>query len=398
MKFVSWSEFWKIVKPGLILTCIVAGFWALILGWHWAKVTEWNNDVGFNQNQYEESEWRTNLRQATLYNAALRFYQSPNPEHTRQLRNALKDVQDADRAYRYVEFVSRFERATTSEQRMALYLRYLERDTLPDTTTIGAEQALTRTDGPLAFRVLQLIPSGSSEDMVDRATHHHWQGRYVLTELPTRPQPVWRSVTRAELKDLVWTWVMVSWFVMGVVYGVSLISNIERWSLPANLGGWLLMLLYAPSFLIPWGVRLIYVVLKHIVVIPVAWLVAKGSWLLFEVDLTEIASYASQRRRANQKAERERLEEAARIGQDVLDLRLQLVRARAITDKLPDPAARHRRMVMIESAEEQLKRVGARRTSSHSATDASTESVLSDDDLEDIVSQVDALHEAEHIV
>lgn len=388
IRLVNWEEFIGICRSGFRWTAyIVAGLVVVIAATHFApKVLAWS----------DHSDRAQAIHDVEVYNSAIQGYMEHRiPAFTR-------------RDQRFMQFARWMANTRTKDERERAYLSLLGgRDGVPHFAPDSVKEALNRPDLSTEARVRALaqdygVPKGeqirvSPSRPVGAATYAHLRGDHRHRGYPTGALPV-RNFNGAIKWEILLAAILIY---ASMAYSFLSEGGVERtwegdkfkeksWALPANPGGWLIMALYAPSFLFLWGFRIL-------IWIPGGYLVRGGQWFFTEADFRNIRPYIQARRTRKERG----LKEGARmaqIGQDVLKRELELSQARTIAEQISNPAERQSILEKITRAEGQLtavKKARLRDWETLSSTPKKPDAPKAD--FDDLFAAVDALAEAEEV-
>ncbi len=395
---VAWKEFVDICHRAFIVSALIFCALGVSIPIDRFLVSDWNDSKAPQFNAERLQQWRDDVREVNRYNAVLTAYRDRRHDQIGWLPSD-------NRVVSYVSFVIDLEEVTTPQAREAAYLRYRRIGSVDEhALTLFQYRAITDPGMDLGQRLERLAPAKSENELVDRVTSDFLRGQRSPQSPPPRPRHVvaHNKITPEIFRMLLILAVSLSQLSMLIYffcYGTKNVNGKRQWAVPINVGSWLIMLLYAPAFLLPWIGRLLWYILTHAVFVPVAWIIAKFGWLLFQADMMSFMHYATQQARARRDEEHRRLEEIAVIGQDVIGCRLELAQARKRAESTEDTVARHIQLQKIDAAEKLLdavaKQKGARAATTARATaDSSSARTAS---LDDLLIRIEALHETEKL-
>jgi hypothetical protein len=313
---------------------------------------------------------------------------------------------------RFMRFATELARSTSPRERRQAYLRVIGQREVPSHAPNSVIEALNESRYTTERRVRILVQSyGNNKPYpvvsvfrstpVEAATYAHLRNDHRARGYPTSALPIRRSRPFIE-----WEIFLAVLFIYGgMVWGYLTGGGIKRegaqsegsWALPANPGGWLVMLLYAPSFILLWGGALIRSLFKSCIWNPGKHPVAWVRWFLTEADLRHLMVYVKAKRATRQRELQERAR-SARIGTDVVRREIELGHARTEAEALVDPETRAALLAKIARAEDLLMRVKEARLRDWEETaPLSKEPGRPAPSFDELFAAVDALAEAEEV-
>lgn len=393
-----------------------AGFWALgmaivlwplifLVGSGSGTDGRWKiNDGISSENKETMKKWREDRAQTALRNAVIRAFEHGSTAGIRGL--------GGERAGRYTELMIRLAGDATTEQRIESYCYLIGAATLPDSTPLGLLRALNDEGLQPAERVSRFISYRTADtqgypNVVDEVTNQWVGGRIRPSVQPLPPRP--RLKPRVEADWLAWgIFAIVLYGVANLVMTMGFFwkewdgygsTAVHRWAIPVNPGSWLIMLVFAPAFTIPWFVRGVYFTILR----PLVWGIGgtgRGiKWLLVDFSVEEVTRRARERRerklaRRRQRAAEEQMTvaEQARVGADVAALRIELKAFIEQAKLVQDKGERERLICRLTEAESKLESTARTR-----ASKTKTNGISGDGGVEDITTRIDALYESENI-
>ncbi len=362
MRTVQWNEFWDVCRYGLKAT-----MWLLLLLVIWMGAVHL---IAYGINSNSRNVWEVNSHTANVYNAALASFEAGTVQDPRRL------FTPTERAY--VEFVLALSRARTTVERRTAYAivsGYSSQETLvvsdPDQIT-----ALTDPVISLAWR-LRHLPARLEADRVYVAVTEFLEGHHQRRVLPRYPY-MYQTRTADGWGLLVFLFCMN--YYMAISY---LATKSKLWALPANPGGWFLILVYSPAFLFVWTWRGIF----HLVL----FITTSLHWFFTEADLAKLVAGFAERRRVKPEEVQKRRDEIAKYGPDLVEYHQRLARARDVAEHLQDPHEKADTLARITSAEEDLRVIMQQRR--ETAESDVMPSASNGEDLDHLVTRIKALRD-----
>lgn len=387
MRSVQWSEFLKICSSGFswtrtLLLALVA--W-IVLAQGCVAYLNW----------HRRDDYHSEQKEARIYNAVIASYEA----------HSIQDPQDdlSSGQLENTRFVIGLSSAHSQQERVEAYLLAYNKHVLPQGMPEGTVRGLRDDSLSLQERVRMMASVANLEDTTwYHATQAYISGNHARHGSVRPPQRV-----HAKGADLFGAFVfllliniamVVSFLHKGDGIQWDHVSGRWLWAVPANPGGWLIMLAYAPAFIGMWLVRGIGIVLvafvQRCILIPGARALAWLGWFLTEADAVKLVTYANQHRQAKREAEHRRLEEITRIGQDVFGFRLELAQARAAAETMTDPAKRAAALAKIDAGERVLAEVADKRLQKSAPAKTSASSKAKG--LDDLLIRIEFLHDTDN--
>lgn len=366
--------------------------WALIFGVQSCSRSH-DNEIRSAANKETMQKWREELGQTKLWNAMVHALQKGSTAGVRGFD---------ERSGRYAELMLRLIGNFTPEERVQAYCYYKGISRLPDDTTVFILSALKGRDLSPELRV-RLMVYGQDASALEKAVlewvnsnEHHPAAK----PLPPRPRlkphikPDWMawSIFAIALYGLVNLVMAIGYFYPRDDYYHRLQT---AWSMPVNLGSWLVMLVYAPAFAAPWAAVGSYF-----------WLlrpIGRGArWVFADFSIQELAHKVGERRE-RKRTERQRraaeeqmaIAEQARVGADVAALRIELKAFLEQAKLVQDKAEREQLIERLIGAERKLEST-ARGRAGKTKTSGDVSAGIAGG-VEDIATRIDALYESENI-
>lgn len=401
MKWITFRDFFKRCGPGIVATVIAVVLFGVVFGIAALKRKSDNYDIRF-KHERALSEWRTVNHPVDLKNATIRSLRAGKTSGYTPFDSA-----DHQALGRFVDLVLLVTNGKTPEVRMQAYMDFLKVDKPPDSTSYGVYRGLTvETLTSLErYELLrsQLIPKvGEPMDfgIVDGLIRAWLKGDRPelekLSEKPTLKLP-------GTLNSKVWIIFALVPFLLAqgfMAVGYFVVDEKDKtWAVPANPAGWLIILLFAPAFVVPWAGRGVYWVVLWPIGLVLGGVFKGVKWTLFDLDLStpprKVREWREARReqaRRRKAEEQVRIAEQAAVGQDVFSARLRLRHVQELVALEKNKPLRDRLKLIAQ----RLEAVAQTRRSKQAVR---IETAGEADDLaglvEDLHMQVEGLEEAE---
>lgn len=358
---IGFGQFIKRCIPGLIATVGAPILFVICLGVVYGCVRIENAAIK-DRNAPILARWEAEKAEVYTYNlvaSTLNGAESPAPCIKPQTLEC------------YVQMISALVREQDILKRTEAYFRYKGFQEFPDDTTILATYRAINDNNLLPVQRFNLMAKSESGWSPVNRIVESWLAGTPLVEKPIPPQP-----KLEELYIIIWyPWKIFAWVLVGVVMVVMAVGyrymfEEERdqggdypsyWAIPTHLGSWLIMLIYAPSFLSPWIFRLIRYLVVNI------WLTLK--WIFAGMDMSvpigriKVWQQARRQNRLRLKVDEEvRIAESNQVGSDVVASRLDIERLTIEARSLPDGGAREELLAKLAGAAALLEQVAEQRS------------------------------------
>jgi hypothetical protein len=405
MKWITFRDFLKRCRLGFIALVIAAVVFGIAFGT--AALQRDTKNIRIQvENEQALVEWAKVNQPVNLKNATIQVLRAGKTSgHTPF------DSADYQALGRFVDLVLLVANGKTAEARIQAYCKdFLKTDQLPDATPYGVYRALATEDmRPLErydlLRSHRPQTERASDFMIVDGLIRTWLkgDKLELEKLPEQPAPKPLETRNSK------AWIIFALILFGIAnirmawgYNIEVFKDEfwlinPKWALPANPAGWLIMILFAPAFAVPWVGRAFF----WIVLYPIGLILKGIKWTLFDLDLSapprKVREWREARReqaRRKMAEEQVRIAEQAALGHDVISARLKLGHIRELVAREKNPALRKQ----LKRIEQRLEAVAQARRSKQVVRIEGTDGA---DDLaglvDDLHMQVEGLEEAEEL-
>ena len=328
-RFISFNEFWQRIRVSLlaVLGCIFVGcFFSCCV---------------VMMSESDRILWKYESKSIREYNMAVRFFQTGTANGIPGLKK------DEPKSYRrYLEFTATLVRNESLSSRKLAYLRYTGDPRLFDEILDipkGTWEAISEEHISPAFRIHKLFESNQDFVVARGVLNNLANGRELSLQKP-KPNP----------SDWVYQFLQVLWLTCYSIICLIVFFRFanpngcwDAWDLPKSPKAYLVMLLFAPAFVVPWACRGLFHVVYQPTRLAVKW-VSRGA------KTSEISGliYKLKTRRA-----RKTQKKVLACGADVIGARVEIAILAKAIECVPDAAQRQVLLAKLAEVKSWLEEV-----------------------------------------